>query len=298
MAEHSPYKHIHADFRHLAEAENAVRLQFLQESRWIGYKTATAALDTLLEMKNTPKRARMPNLLIIGGSNNGKTTLIRRFVKLNGEPYVDEEENNIKPIILAESPPVADEKQLLISLLEKLEVPYNPSDNISKLRYQVIHLFKTFDTKMLIIDEFHSLLTGTAKQQQQVMNSIKFLCNELNIPIVGVGTRDAIRVLHTDAQHASRFDIFELPTWRLDKEFQKLLFNIEGVLPLKNPSNLVQADLVTRIHSISEGNLGNVYRLLTACAKAAINSGTEQITTDIIEEHSWLKPTKGYRQIY
>ena len=41
---------------------------------------------------------------------------------------------------------------------------------------------------MLIIDEFHSLLVGTPRLQRQVMNAIKMLCNELQIPIVGVGT--------------------------------------------------------------------------------------------------------------
>ena len=70
---------------------------------------------------------------------------------------------------------------------------------------------------MLIIDEFHSLLVGTPRLQRQVMNAIKMLCNELQIPIVGVGAKDAIRVLHTYPQHASRFDVAELPTWKLDQ---------------------------------------------------------------------------------
>ena len=70
---------------------------------------------------------------------------------------------------------------------------------------------------MLIIDEFHSLLVGTPRLQRQVMNATKMLCNELQIPIVGVGTKDAIRVLHTYPQHASRFDVAELPTWKLDQ---------------------------------------------------------------------------------
>ena len=70
---------------------------------------------------------------------------------------------------------------------------------------------------MLIIDEFHSLLVGTPRLQRQVMNAIKMLCNELQIPIVDVGTKDAIRVLHTYPQHASRFDVAELPTWKLDQ---------------------------------------------------------------------------------
>lgn len=150
---------------------------------------------------------------------------------------------------------------------------------------------------MLIIDEFHSLLVGTPRLQRQVMNAIKMLCNELQIPIVGVGTRDAIRVLHTDPQHASRFDVAELPIWKLDKEFQKLLFQFQGILPLKKYSNLQSPELATRIHTISGGNLGNVHRLLTACAIEAIKTGVEQITPEIIERNSWVQPTQGFRKI-
>lgn len=105
--------------------------------------------------------------------------------------------------------------------------------------------------KMLIIDEFHSLLVGTPRLQRQVMNAIKMLCNELQIPIVGVGTKDAIRVMHTDPQHASRFDVAELSVWKLNKEFQKLIFQFETILPLKKPSLLHKPELATKIHTIS-----------------------------------------------
>ena len=45
------------------------------------------------------------------------------------------------------------------------------------------------------------------------MNAIKYLCNALQLPIVLSGTKDAVRILHTDPQHASRFDVAELPVW-------------------------------------------------------------------------------------
>ncbi|WP_443677963.1 TniB family NTP-binding protein, partial [Neisseria lactamica] len=104
-----------------------------------------------------------------------------------------------------------------MSLLERFYIPYRATDSIAKLRYQTIHLFHEYKVEMLIIDEFYSLLVGTPRLQRQVMNAIKILCNELQIPIVGVGTKDAIRVLHTYPQHASRFDVAELPTWKLDQ---------------------------------------------------------------------------------
>lgn len=291
------YEYVHEKFRHLVTANNQERIEFLDEPRWVGYAVANKIIDNLVSLMNKPKRPRMFNLLVVGDSNNGKTTLIRHFYDLYGIPFVDSQSDGIRPIILAEAPPSANEKELYISLLERFYVPYRPTDSVAKLRYQTIHLFREYKVKMLIIDEFHSLLVGTPRLQRQVMNAIKMLCNELQIPIVGVGTKDAIRVLHTDPQHASRFDVAELPTWKLDKDFQKLLFQFQGILPLKKCSNLQSPELATKIHTISGGNLGNVHRLLTACAVEAITTGTEQITLDIIEHNSWVQPTHGLRKI-
>ncbi|MDD0824291.1 TniB family NTP-binding protein [Mannheimia sp. AT1] len=291
------YEYIHEKFRHLVSASNQERIEFLDEPRWIGYPVANQIVENLVSLMNKPKRPRMFNLLVVGDSNNGKTTLIRHFYDLYGQTYIDSLSDGVRPVILAEAPPSANEKELYISLLERFYVPYRATDSIAKLRYQTIHLFREYKVKMLIIDEFHSLLVGTPRLQRQVMNAIKMLCNELQIPIVGVGTRDAIRVLHTDPQHASRFDVAELPIWKLDKEFQKLLFQFQGILPLKKCSNLHLPELATKIHIISGGNLGNVHRLLMACAVEAITSGTEQITLEIIERNSWIRPTQGFRKI-
>lgn len=291
------YEYVHEKFRHLVTANNQERIEFLDEPRWVGYANANKIIENLVSLMNTPKRPRMFNLLLVGDSNNGKTTLIRHFYDLYGSPFVDSHSDGVRPIILAEAPPSANEKELYISLLERFYIPYRPTDSVVKLRYQTIHLFREYKVKMLIIYEFHSLLVGTPRLQRQVMNAIKILCNELQITIVGVGTKDAIRVLHTDPQHASRFDVAELPTWKLDKEFQKLLFQFQGILPLRKCSNLQSPELATKIHTISGGNLGNMHRLLTVCAIQAITTGKEQITRDIIEHNSWIQPTQGLRKV-
>jgi hypothetical protein len=293
----SGYEHIHPDFRHIMSLSDKERVEFMDQPRWIGHKSAQQILDTLQGLMHKPERPRMPNLLIVGDSNNGKTTVVRRFRDLCGQSYVNEDAEPVKPIILAEAPPSADEKGLYISILEQFFTPYRASDSVSKLRYQVIHLFRACHVRMLIIDEFHSLLTGSAIKQREVMNAIKLLCNELVIPIVGVGTREAVRVLHTDPQHASRFDVMSLPLWELNQDFQRLLAGFEKILPLKKPSKLHQPELATLLLMISEGNTGNLHRLLIECATEAIKNGKEQIDKAIIESKAWMRPTRGIREL-
>lgn len=290
------YAHIHPEFQHVAALSDKDRITFLDMPRWIGYAKAQQLLETLQGLLHKPQRPRMPNLLVVGESNNGKTTVIRRFADLCGKGYVNEDSDPVKPIIVAEAPPSADEKGLYISILEQFFTPYRATDPCAKLRYQVIHMFRACHVRMLMIDEFHSLLTGSPVKQREVMNAIKLLCNELAIPIVGVGTREAVRVLHTDPQHASRFDVFSLPTWTLDKEFQTLLASFERVLPLRRPSRLHQPELALTIHSICGGNIGNLHRLLVACARESIESGIEHINRQTIEAKAWMRPTSGIRE--
>ncbi len=289
--------HVHPDFRHLLGFSKEDRIAFLDEPRWVGYAAARNIIDTLQGLMNKPTRPRMPNLLLVGESNNGKTTIVRRFKDLCGEGYVNENADPVKPLILAEAPPSADEKGLYISILERFFTPYRPTDPATKLRYQVVHLFRTCHVKMLIIDEFHSLLTGTPIKQREVMNAIKLLSNELQISIVGVGTREAITVLHTDPQHASRFDVLTLSLWELNKNFQKLLVDFEQLLPLRKPSGLHRPELARKLHAISRGNIGDLHRLLVECAKEAIIKDKELINEEIIQSKSWVQPTRGIREL-
>lgn len=289
--------HLHPDLRHILGLPAEDRIAFMDEPRWLGYPLANRIIEAMRGLMEKPSRPRMPNLLIVGESNNGKTTIVQRFSQLHGQGYVNEDAEPVKPIIVTQSPPSADEKGLYVAILESFWAPYRPTDPVSKLRYQVIHQLRACHTRVLIIDEFHSLLTGGAVKQRETMNAIKLLCNELMLPIVGVGTRDAVRVLHSDPQHASRFDVVSLPAWVLNQDFQKLLAGFEKVLPLKQASKLHESELASALHAISGGNLGDLHRLLIECASTAIQSGAERIDAGIIQSKAWLRPTRGIREV-
>lgn len=84
---------------------------------------AEEILTELKELLYFPKRLRMPNLLLIGEANNGKTNIINRFYKLHGSPH-DENERLVMPVILAHAPASSNEKDMYIAILESMNMPY------------------------------------------------------------------------------------------------------------------------------------------------------------------------------
>nr|WP_233097119.1 TniB family NTP-binding protein [Pseudomonas sp. MF6755] len=268
------------------------RLDFLEESRWIEYQAATklrAILDGLLRV---PDRTRMPNLLVVGQSNSGKTSVVTRFKNTTGTPYVSDDAVSVRPVIYIEIHK-PDERELYSAILREFWAPHNPAAVLSKLRDQALHLMRKARTRMLIIDEIHTANNGTPRKAMDVMNEIKMLSNTLHIPLVLVGTRTALQLLMLDPQYTSRFEVVALPEWTVNADLQRFLKSFESVLPLKKPSRLFSPELTPVIHRISGGNTGNIEYLLRECAKEAIRTGSELIDRSLLEKNSWMRPTSA-----
>ncbi len=166
----TPYAHIHEKFRHIAHLPDNERIDFLHAPRWIGYKTANEVLEIMQGLMNRIKQHRMPNLLLIGDSNNGKTTVIKRFNEKFGETYIDDNDSLNVPVRLIQAPPSANEKELYISLIDSLGLPYRSSDSSGILRHQVIHAFRETHVRILIIDEV--LAVGDIAFQSKCIQTI------------------------------------------------------------------------------------------------------------------------------
>jgi len=286
------FTHLNAATADLLDMSDAERIERVRSARWIGYPRAKEVLAKLEDLLIYPKSHRMPNLLIVGDTNNGKTMLVRRFCSLH-ESYDNPDGNGIQvPVLFLQAPPVPDEGRFYNAILELLFAPYKPSDRIDKKQFQVIRLMRYVNIRMLIIDEIHHILAGNLNKQKAFLNVIKYLGNELQIPIVGVGTKDAFRAIQTDSQLANRFEPTAMSRWKFETNFLRLLASFEKMLPMKYPSVLHETTLATILFSMSEGYIGELSKILTEAAVHSIQSGKEKIDKETLEELAWVAPSK------
>ncbi|GAA1582532.1 hypothetical protein GCM10009789_40370 [Kribbella sancticallisti] len=94
--------HLHESARSIALLGDEERLRYMRADRWIGYPAAVAALSRLETMLAWPAKQRMPNLLLIGPTNNGKSMIIERFRRTH--PPVSHEDREEIPVLVVQVP--------------------------------------------------------------------------------------------------------------------------------------------------------------------------------------------------
>lgn len=282
-----------------------LRIQALKQPVWVGYARAVAIRQQMENLLGHPRMHRMPNIALIGDSNNGKSMLLNNFARKHdmrlAADYDVNSDDIRRPVFLFQAPPEPDEGRLYNRMLTELTIspgsPREPAE--SKLRRLSI-ILSSLKTQMILIDEFGFFQAGTPVKQRKLLNALKFLGNELQIPMVVAAVPETLNLLQSDQQVANRFEPVFLPRWKLDDEFKQLMATLERTLRLKQSSNLAHEELASRILDASDGIIGYMTDLLHLLAAAAIRSGEERITLDALsprnlQQLGWRHPTQRHR---
>lgn len=290
--------HLRPEAQAIAMLSRDELLACLRVERWIGYTRAHQALtqlNTLLTQE--PGMMRPHNLLIIGASNNGKTMIAEKFRRAHQQRVSDDGEHEMIPVIMVQMPAEATPNRLYNALLSALGAPIGFYDRYERREALVLQLMRTVGVRMLIIDELHNLLSATARRQRELLNLLRFLGNELRIPLVCLGIHDAYLALRSDDQLENRFHPLLLPLWESGEEYARLLASFESVLPLREPSHLAAPPLYELILQRSEGTIGEMATLLARATAGALLQGCECITRATIECSDYHSPSVRRRII-
>lgn len=273
---------------------DAQRIKFIERDVWIGYDFAIDILDKMEELMNYPRNFRMKSLLVTGTTDNGKTAIFRRFRHLH-RSLVNDAGDVEFPVVSIQLPPRADECRLMEELLIAMMQPVKFGTKAPDLFKAVRTALRDLHCKILLIDEVEHAMGANGKNQRYFIDTLKFLSNDLSLPIVAFGPAEALNVFSSDPQLDNRFKKAVLPLWEGDIEFRRYLASYEKLLPLKQASNLREMTLSNYILHKTNGTIGEITDVVKLAAMEAIRTGKEQITKQILDKVD-LKDFRGYKK--
>ena len=246
-------------------------------------------LETLMSF---PERARMPNLLIVGESGMGKTMIIEKFTRDHPASFDETTGRLHMPVVAVQMVSGPDESRFYRRILAAIGAPEPPRATLAVLESLALRLLSELRPGMLVIDEIHSLQAGTIREQARFLNMLRFLGNELRVPLVCVGTAQARNALRTDNQLVRRFEAFALPPWRDGEDVIGLISTLQRTLPLRRESQIDER-MLARILSVTGGITSGIFSVMSQLAIAAIESGEERIVPGDISSTGKLQAVLG-----
>lgn len=287
--------HLTKESRAILELSDYDRILRIQADRWIGYPIAKKVLTRLEDLANWPGKQRMPNLLIIGPTNNGKSTIIEKFRRKY--PAVETRKNfddMRMPVVAFQMPPDPSGTRFYSMLIKSTGAVVRQS-RTAELEQAALNRLRSVKARILVIDELHNVLSGQSDVRREFLNTLRFLGNELRIPIVGVGTRDAYLAIRTDDQLENRFEPIPIPRWKEGDDLLSLLASFEAVLPLHKRSELATPEMARYILSRTEGTIGEIAMFLSMAATEAIRTGEERMSSKVLKNAQYQSPTERTR---
>jgi hypothetical protein len=266
------------------------RINSIRVDRWIHYDVAQNVLNHLNDLLAYPPRDRMPCLLIYGATGMGKTKLIRKFVRQHPQSFDRQTGVTSIPGVSFQMPPLPDEGLFYDELYRAIGGPDMVERSMVRTKNLCRNLLHSVRTRMLIIDEIHSMLAGTARAQMTFLNTLRFLANDIRVPVVCAGIDEARLAILTDSQLAERFDALELPRWRNDAQLGRLLASIAETLPLRKSSRFDTAACRKVILERTDGVTNRIFRLIETAAIQAIKDGSEAITEELLSARTLQLP--------
>lgn len=279
--EHFDLSHLHPAARALAQENDEERIKLIESDRWISYPLALEAIENIEWLLSRPRVNRMTSLLVHGLSGMGKTLILEKFTRSHSQGY--EVDGQLLPIISLQMPSSPDEKRFFGHLLKSVDAPLRPRETLVSLENKVLTLFEHMKPAAIFIDEFQHIGAASSKDVQRLLNLLKYLGNEFRMPIVAMGTDEALQVIKTDSQVASRFMTYPMPVWRETEAFLDLLNSIVATTPLRKPTDVSDRKLGRKVLKLSEGVTGNIFRLMSVAAVMAVGN-EERITPQLIDQ--------------
>ena len=259
------------------------------------FKIAHDRINAVLEVYR--KTGVIQNLVIVGDSGNGKSTLAQTI--LRRYPKQSLPERDIQPAIYARVPPAATISGAAEAILTGLNDPSPTAGSPTAKTDRICILAKGCGVELLLIDEAQHLYDrGQAKTHYHVGDWIKSLTDRLEIPIVLIGLSRTEHLLQANEQIRRRFTeqlLIGLPTGNDEECWEASLRMFVGLCDSVGAtldySLAGWTEWGERLWYASGGRVGYLSKLLLGVLIANAGPGTLQLRFADLEasfsQHVW-----------
>ena len=116
------------------------RIQRIRADRWIGYPRAVEALNRLETLYAWPNKQRMPNLLLVGPTNNGKSMIVEKFRRAH--PVGTDADQEHIPVLVVQMPSEPSVIRFYVALLAAMGAPLRPRPRLPEMEQLALALLR------------------------------------------------------------------------------------------------------------------------------------------------------------
>lgn len=287
--------HLNPRIFHLLDAPQHQRIEHILMDRIIPYPVFEGILEEVHWLIMAPKCSRARGLIVEGVPNSGKTEIANTVLRHYPISAIDTPTNRRPRAVFISISGARTTKAILNRILEKIGVPTPQSSTMGDREALVIHSLRKMNCCLLIIDEIQDALNFRESEQVRVFEVIKYLMNELRMPVLALGADRAAGAFRADKHLAARFDAITIPQWVVGNEFAHFLRTYEEYLPLKFRSDLARPEIQKILIKETGGITGDIVKKINILAMNAVVSGEERITQEALKQAQVRPPVSVLR---
>ena len=281
--------HLSPETRVLADADAAVRINYIRRDRFIEHAGVRPAKARLLGLLGRPRTVRPQCILLASDADSGKTAVLRHVQRL----FPDREERPggriVRAVIYHEVEPAPSLWGLQSGLLTELGSPPLNVRQPEERNDLIKRYLSEFDTQLVLFDEVQHLQAVARRDRMLLLDWMKWISTAGKTSVVmSAAMTDGRRLIEHDAQLVTRFTEITIPRFRPGVAFGQFLLTLERSMPLRRPSGLAQKELQRGILDQTEamqtlrGLTDGVVKVVLEAAVAAVLTGTERIDTTLL----------------
>ena len=136
---------------------------------------------------------------------------------------------------------------------------------------------------LLVIDELQNLSVAKSGGAEKMMNTFKLLRDVMKVPVLSIGTPEAVTILSGDLQVARRNAGLEpMERMKLDDEFRLFCSSLFEAQFTEAPM-LLDDEVVARLYWFSQGIADVVVQVFASAQRSALSSGAPAMDLAMLE---------------